>query len=85
MVLLAVSTGWPLVSCSDANDDAIGRACKVIVQDCHAGSSMGDCIDGVVPLPPDCVDCIAQSGCDYASCEVASPGCRLPLALMKKQ
>jgi hypothetical protein len=84
-LLLVVVLGTSMISCSDANSDAVGTACHVIVQDCHVGRSMGDCIDGIVSLPPDCIDCIAQSGCDtYEACQAASPGCRLPADLMKK-
>jgi hypothetical protein len=74
-----------IASCSDdSNSDAVGSACRVIVQECHVGRSMGDCIDGIVSLTPDCIDCIAQSTCDtYEACQASSPGCRLPAELMK--
>jgi len=82
-LLCAACTLAAAASCSDANDDAVGAACRVIVQ-CHAARSMSDCIDEIMPLPPDCVDCIAQSGCGYAACQVTPSGCRLPLDLMMK-
>jgi hypothetical protein len=70
------------ISCSDANDDSVGRACKTIVQVCGAGSSMGDCIDQIGGLPPDCVDCIGGSGCGYAACQRLAE-CRIPVDFLK--
>ena len=71
------------VSCSDGNTDEVGGACRVIVQECDHGASMSDCIDQIGALPLDCTACIAEHGCDYATCERIS-GCRLPLGLMGK-
>lgn len=73
-----------LASCSDDTSDAIGNACQVIIEDCHAGPSMGDCIDSVGELPEECVDCIASHGCDYATCQRLPSGCRIPIELMGK-
>lgn len=71
------------VSCTDNNDDPIGRACDVIVRDCHVMQSMGDCIDLVGDLDPDCVLCIGgDNTCSYfADCQRASPACALPSEL----
>jgi hypothetical protein len=78
VVLVAVT------SCSDANDDSIGSACKVIVNECHVGTSMGECIDKIGPLPLECVDCIAtHHKCnDYNTCQLLPSGCRIPVELM---
>jgi hypothetical protein len=69
-------------SCSDSNDDSVGRACRVIVRDCHVMSNESDCIDvigDVASYEADCVDCIAHSGCTYFSdCQRSVAGCRLP-------
>jgi hypothetical protein len=72
------------IACSSANDDPVGLACTVIVDQCHATRSMSDCIDGIVGLPPDCIDCIGQSGCDYPSCQRVPSGCRIPLDLISR-
>src|SRR5262245_11615207 len=73
------------MSCSDANDDAVGRACRVIVRDCHVMSNQSDCLDVVGDIASydvECVDCIAHSGCGYFSeCQRNVPGCRLPTDL----
>jgi hypothetical protein len=70
-------------SCSDPNDDPVGRACRVIVRDCNVMHNESDCIDVVGDLASyeaDCVDCIAHSGCKYFSdCQRSVPGCRLPV------
>jgi hypothetical protein len=82
--MVLVAAGVPAVSCSDANDDAVGRACKVVVEGCKIGTNLGDCIDWMAELPPDCIDCIAASkSCGYASCERSTSGCRIPLSAMK--
>lgn len=69
-------------SCSDPNDDAIGSACSVVVDTCHVGASRGDCIDGLGSLPADCLSCIADHGCDYATCQRSLTGCRIPAELL---
>jgi hypothetical protein len=71
-------------SCSDDNDDSVGSACKVIVDECHVGTSMGDCIDAIGPLPLECIDCIAaHHQCnDYTTCQRLPSGCRIPVELM---
>jgi hypothetical protein len=75
---------FAITSCSDDNDDSVGSACKVIVDECHVGSSMGDCIDAIGPLPLECVDCIAtHHRCnDYNTCQLLPSGCRIPVELM---
>jgi len=86
-VFVAACTGLlrAATSCSDSADDAVGRACRVIVRDCHVMSNQSDCIDIVGDLASyelDCVDCVAQSGCNYFSeCQRTVAGCRLPTDL----
>jgi len=82
--LVLLASVLSLASCSDDNSDTIGGACRVIVETCHVGSSMGECVDAIGSLPADCIDCISRSGCDYASCQVTSQGCRIPVPLMGK-
>jgi hypothetical protein len=65
-------------SCSDGGDDTVVRACRVIVQDCKKGDSVGTCLDDLGPLGSDCLGCVAGHGCDYATCQSDIPGCRLP-------
>jgi hypothetical protein len=65
-------------SCSDDGDDPVIRACKVIVNGCKKGDSVGSCIDDIGPLTADCLGCISGHGCDYATCQSDIPGCRLP-------
>jgi hypothetical protein len=66
------------VSCSDSNDDPVGKACSVIVRDCGALSSMGECIDQVGYLDAECVLCIANADCNYFSdCQRSVPSCAL--------
>jgi hypothetical protein len=82
---LAAAVALGLVtSCSDDNDDPVGSACKVIVNECHVGTSMGDCIDAIGPLSLECVDCIASHHqCnDYTTCQLLPSGCRIPVELM---
>jgi hypothetical protein len=82
VVLAAV--GVAAVSCSDANDDPVGVACKVVVDRCKVGTNLGDCIDWMAELPPECIDCIAAStSCTYTSCERSASGCRIPPSVMK--
>ena len=84
-VFLGVVAALAAASCSDANDDSLGTACKVIVDQCHVGPSVGDCIDGLGEQPQECIDCIASSGCaDYASCQRLPSGCRIPTAFLGK-
>lgn len=74
-------------SCSDGNDDSVGLACKVIVRECGAGTSLGACIDSAGDLPVDCLDCIAShgsdQGCDYSTCQRSPSGCRLSSDLLR--
>ena len=78
LLLAAVSA----LACSGGNDtDAVGLACHVIVDECGAPTTKGDCVDLVGALPPDCVSCIAGSGCDFPSCQRTPTGCRIPLVL----
>ncbi|HVU03397.1 MAG TPA: hypothetical protein VHE30_16670 [Polyangiaceae bacterium] len=71
------------VACSDDANDAIGGACDTIVAQCHVGRSQSECIDLVGTLSAECIDCIGTSGCDYPSCQVTVPGCRVPVSLLK--
>jgi hypothetical protein len=83
---LFIALALALASCSDDNGDALGSACKVIVEECHVGKSMGDCLDAIGPLPAECIDCIASHHkCnDYATCQLLPSGCRIPVELMGK-
>ena len=64
------------VSCSDDNNDVVGKACSVVVHKCNAMSNMSACIDVVGDLSPSCVNCIASGGCDYFSdCQRADASC----------
>jgi hypothetical protein len=65
-------------SCSDGGDDVVVRACKVIVTGCKKGDSVGQCLDELGLLTSDCLGCISEHGCDYATCQSDVPGCRLP-------
>src|SRR5688572_24922855 len=65
-------------SCSDGSDDSVVRACKVIVDGCKKGESVGACVDDLGSLASDCIGCISGNGCDYATCQSDIPGCRLP-------
>lgn len=68
-----------MVSCSDSNDDPVGKACGVVVHRCGVMSNMGDCIDVVGYLSPSCVSCVASSDCNYFSdCQRSDPTCNLP-------
>jgi hypothetical protein len=82
-IFLAFVTALSGASCSDANDDSVGRACKTIVKECGPNGTMGDCIDAVGSLTEDCLDCFSEQGCDYASCQ-RIPGCRVPANLVKE-
>jgi hypothetical protein len=82
--LLAFALGLPALSCSDNGDDTVEAACRIIVQQCHMNSTMGACIDELVSLPPECLDCLTQNGCDYVSCQ-RDPNCRLPQSLIKAE
>lgn len=73
--LLALSA---FASCSDGGDDSVVRACRVIVDSCKKGDSVGTCIDDLGPLAVDCLGCISGHGCNYATCQSDIPGCRLP-------
>ncbi|HEY2367354.1 MAG TPA: hypothetical protein VGH87_13250, partial [Polyangiaceae bacterium] len=59
-----------------------GTACRSIVEDCHVGTSVGDCIDELGNLQADCVSCIATQGCNYATCQRLA-ACRIPIDLLK--
>ncbi|HEX4340312.1 MAG TPA: hypothetical protein VH062_30600 [Polyangiaceae bacterium] len=77
-LLLASAVG--VVSCSTKNDDPLGRACNVLVHECHVLPDMSDCIDGIGnALPDDCVLCIAEDNdCSYFSrCQRADATCVL--------
>lgn len=76
--LLFVLALGAFASCSDGGDDTAVRACKVIVQTCKKGDSVGNCLDDLGPRGSDCLGCIAAHGCDYATCQSDVPGCRLP-------
>ena len=79
-VLAALWAGaW---GCSGAEDDSLGRACHIIVDECKKGTSVGDCIDALGGMHPDCLDCMTQQGCGYATCQRLPVGCRLALDLM---
>jgi hypothetical protein len=79
-VLAAVLGG---ASCTTRNDDPIGRACSVIVRDCHAMQDMGDCIDVVGELDQDCALCIGDDNdCSYfTECQRSFVQCNLPSEL----
>ena len=70
-------------SCSDG-DDALVRACRVVVETCHRGPSVGQCLDDLGPLASDCLGCIGAHQCDYTVCQGEVPGCRLPLDLVDR-
>jgi hypothetical protein len=76
-ILFVLALG-AFASCSDGGDDSVVRACKVIVQNCKKGDSVGTCLDDLGPLASDCLGCVAAHGCDYATCQSDIPGCRLP-------
>ncbi|HVU03009.1 MAG TPA: hypothetical protein VHC69_33885 [Polyangiaceae bacterium] len=85
-----LTCGSVALSCSDDNDDPVGRACQVVVGQCHVMSNMGDCIDAVGDIDDsDCVLCIAtSSGCDYdINCPrtVMPDGCDFPSEIIPKQ
>ena len=77
---LVAAVALALSSCSDDNDDAIGGACHVVVEQCGDVDSMSECIDVVGTFSAECIDCIRRSGCDYATCQASVAGCRLPVA-----
>jgi hypothetical protein len=82
LALLALAALASAVSCSDPVDDALGRACKVIV-DCGVDTTHGDCIDALGTEPIECAECIQDSqGCDYSSCQRSPVGCRIPPFLL---
>jgi hypothetical protein len=69
-------------SCSDGGDDSLAQACKVVVDNCKRGRSVGECVDDLAPLASDCIGCIASHACDYAACQADIPGCRIPENLL---
>lgn len=75
-VFLLVSTVF--ASCSDGTDDSLVNACKLIVETCHEGTAVGQCLDDLGSASPDCIDCIGAHHCDYAACQADVPGCRIP-------
>ena len=76
--IVFLSVFCAFTSCSDGGDDAVVRACKVIVTGCKKGDSVGSCVDDLGLLASDCLGCISAHGCDYATCQSDIPGCRLP-------
>lgn len=78
--VLLLASGVFAVSCSDDNDDPVGRACRLIVQGCHAMKDMSECIDLVGDLDGDCVLCIGDTNdCSYFStCQRSLVTCNLP-------
>jgi hypothetical protein len=84
-VALLVGASLTLSCSSEDNNDTVGAACKVIVEQCGAVPSMGDCIDLVGGLDSDCLDCVSTSTkCDYSACQASIPGCRLPNEVVAK-
>lgn len=80
LVLFVATSAF--VSCSDSGDDSLVRACRVVVETCHRGPSVGQCLDELGPLAVDCLGCIGAHQCDYAVCQSDVAGCRLPLDLI---
>jgi len=74
--LLSIST--VVASCSEGADDSLVRACRVVVETCHRGPSVGQCLDDLDSLTQDCVDCIGTHECDYTKCQAEVAGCRIP-------
>src|ERR1041384_1709567 len=69
-------------SCSNGTDDSLINACKVIVETCHRGPSVGECVDDMASLSPDCVACVGAHGCDYSKCQAEVMSCRIPERLL---
>ncbi len=69
-------------SCNDATDESLVNACKLVVDTCHRGTSVGDCMDDLGGLSQECIDCIGAHQCDYAKCQADVPGCRIPTWLL---
>lgn len=68
--LLSGSIGLVVVtslSCSDDGPDVLEDACRVVVDDCGVGTSVGACLDDLGNELDACLDCIASGGCDYPS------------------
>jgi len=79
-VILLVSGVF--ASCNDTTDDSLVNACKIVVDTCHHGTSVGDCLDDLGGLSQDCIDCISAYQCDYPTCQVSVYGCRIPTWLL---
>jgi hypothetical protein len=68
-------------ACSGDGPSSLEAACRVVVNDCGNGDSMGACIDALGGQFDDCLTCIAQAGCGYVqSCTRDDVGCVLPRA-----
>jgi hypothetical protein len=69
----------PFAGCSD-DSDSIEEACQVVVEDCSVGESMGECIDAMIAMTDDCIECILGAGCNYVTtCQEGTTAvCRLP-------
>lgn len=80
---MSVAASW-FVACSD-DADQLEKTCSMIVNDCHIGNSVGDCIDQLGSQSSDCVACISQAKCQYPDkCDFSTGACRLPPALLSK-
>jgi hypothetical protein len=87
--LVLIACGSVALSCTSDNDDPVGRACSVIVGQCHVMADMGDCIDAVGDITnTDCVLCIGQGmACDYGiQCprQFLPDGCDFPASIIPK-
>lgn len=76
---------FALWGCETGEVTVLSEACHVIADDCSMADSVGECMDAIGGMHPDCIDCIAASGCDYSTCQKLPVGCRLPIAFLPGQ
>jgi hypothetical protein len=75
LLLVPLASG---IACGSDGENVLRDACDVIVNDCGVGDSVGACLDAVGDQLDECLACIAETGCDYATRCDEDARCDLP-------
>jgi hypothetical protein len=77
-IVVLVFMAWTAgAACSDDSPSVLEDACRVVVDDCGVGDSVGACLDALGDQLDECLACVAESGCSYGAL-CAERGCDLP-------
>jgi hypothetical protein len=79
LTTLILSLLLSAAACSGDEGSVLEDACRVVVEDCGNGDSVGACVDALGDQYDDCLACIADTGCTYVSaCTRETASCALP-------